>query len=120
MSRRVRHGLNHGLHAIDVTPDSLTDCAQARWARGGEDGFAARVATKAAELRASRAYVLDGLSVEEYAETKLREEDYKKSLDLGAWGPRFKRTAAPGAFGKAWVASFWMGGRPPPPAARYE
>ena len=94
--------------------------AVARWARGGEDGFAARVATKAAELRASRAYVPDGLSVEEYAETKLREEDYKKSLDLGAWGPRFKRTAAPGAFGKAWVASFWMGGRPPPPPARYE
>ena len=94
--------------------------ALARWARGGEDGFAARVATKAAELRASRAYVPDGLSVEDYAETKLREEDYKKSLDLGAWGPRFKRTAAPGAFGKAWVASFWMGGRPPPPPARYE
>ena len=94
--------------------------AVARWARGGEDGFAARVATKAAELRASRAYVPDGLSVEDYAETKLREEDYKKSLDLGAWGPRFKRTAAPGAFGKAWVASFWMGGRPPPPPARYE
>ena len=94
--------------------------ALARWARGGEDGFAARVATRAAELRASRAYVPDGLSVEEYAETKLREEDYKKSLDLGAWGPRFKRTAAPGAFGKAWVASFWMGGRPQPPPARYE
>ena len=94
--------------------------ALARWARGGEDGFAARVATKAAELRASRAYVPDGLSVEEYAETKLREEDYKKSLDLGAWGPRFKRTAAPGAFGKAWVASFWMGGKPPPPPVRYE
>ena len=94
--------------------------AVARWARGGEDGFAARVATKAAELRASRAYVPDGLSVEEYAETKLREEDYKKSLDLGAWGPRFKRTAAPGAFGKAWVASFWMGGKPPPPPVRYE
>ena len=94
--------------------------AVARWARGGEDGFAARVAAKAAELRASRAYVPDGLSVEEYAETKLREEDYKQSLDLGAWGPRFKRTAAPGAFGKAWVASFWMGGRPPPPPARYE
>ena len=93
--------------------------ALARWARGGEDGFAARVATKAAELRASRAYVPDGLSVEEYAETKLREEDYKKSLDLGAWGPRFKRTAAPGAFGKAWVASFWMGGKPPPPPVRY-
>ena len=93
--------------------------AVARWARGGEDGFAARVATKAAELRASRAYVPDGLSVEEYAETKLREEDYKKSLDLGAWGPRFKRTAAPGAFGKAWVASFWMGGKPPPPPVRY-
>ena len=90
--------------------------ALARWARGGEDGFAARVATRAAELRATRAYVPDGLSVEEYAETKLREEDYKKSLDLGAWGPRFKRTAAPGAFGKAWVASFWMGGRPPPSA----
>ena len=89
-------------------------------ARGGEDGFAARVATRAAELRASRAYVPDGLSVEEYAETKLREEDYKKSLDLGAWGPRFKRTAAPGAFGKAWVASFWMGGKPPPPPVRYE
>jgi hypothetical protein len=94
--------------------------AVARWARGGEDGFAARVATKAAELRASRAYVPDGLSVEEYAETKLREEDYKKSLDLGAWGPRFKRTAAPGAFGKAWVASFWMGGKPPPPPVRYD
>ena len=93
--------------------------ALTRWARGGEDGFAARVATRAAELRATRAYVPDGLSVEEYAETKLREEDYKKSLDLGAWGPRFKRTAAPGAFGKAWVASFWMGGKPPPPPVRY-
>ena len=60
--------------AFSLTPDSLIDCAQARWARGGEDGFAARVATKAAELRASRAYVPDGLSVEEYAETKLREK----------------------------------------------
>ena len=26
--------------------------------------------------------------------------------------------AAPGAFGKAWVASFWMGGKPPPPPVR--
>ena len=68
-------------------------------------------------------YLLSGmgygdLRIQEFG--KLCEEDYKKALDLGAWGPRFKRTAAPGAFGKAWVASFWMGGRPPPPAARYE
>ena len=68
--------------------------AVARWARGGEDGFAARVATRAAELRATRAYVPDGLSVEEYAETKLREGD--RSADLGA-GPA-SADGAPGAF----------------------
>ena len=92
-----------------------------RWGRGGAasaGGFDARVAKRAAELRARRAYVPDGLSVEEFAAVKLREEDYQKSLDLGAWGPRFKRVAAPGAFGKAWVASFWMGGRPPRPPSR--
>ena len=87
--------------------------AVARWARTGEGGFAARVTARAAELRASRAYVPDGLSVEAYAQTKLREEDDKKALDLGAWGPRSGRVAAPGAFDKAWLASFWMGGKPP-------
>ena len=64
-------------------------------------------------MRASRAYVPDGLSVAAYAQTKLREEDDKKALDLGAWGPRSGRVAALGAFDKAWLASFWMGGRPP-------
>ena len=56
---------------------------------------------------------IDGISVEDYARVKLKEEDYQKSLDLGAWGPRFKKTAAPGAFDKAWLASFWFGAQSP-------
>ncbi len=50
----------------------------------------------------------------------LREEDYKKSLDLGAWGPCFNRTAAPGAFGKSLVASLLICRYPPPPPVRYD
>ena len=77
--------------------------------------FESRVAERAAKLRASRAYVPDGLSVEEFARVRLKEEDYQKSLDLGAWGPRFKRTAAPGLFDKAWLQGVWYGRSQRPP-----
>ena len=77
--------------------------------------FESRVAERAAKLRASRAYVPDGLSVEDFARVRLKEEDYQKSLDLGAWGPRFKRTAAPGLFDKAWLQGVWYGRSQRPP-----
>ena len=82
-------------------------------ARAG--AYCAAPGRRAAKLRASRAYVPDGLSVEEFARVRLKEEDYQKSLDLGAWGPRFKRTAAPGLFDKAWLQGVWYGRSQRPP-----
>ena len=74
------------------------------------DGFAARVATKAAELRASRAYVPDGCSVEGTRKQTPRR-DAEVPPDLGAWGPRFQADGGAGAFRKARVASLRDGGQ---------
>ena len=75
--------------------------ALARWARGGEDGFAARVATKAAELRASRATcpTASPSDLRRSAQKQNSRGNRNLAWIWGAWGPRFKRTAAPGAFG---------------------
>lgn len=40
-------------------------------------------------------YVPSGLSEEEYTKIKKKEEEKLKSMNFGAWGPRFKRTDTP-------------------------
>jgi hypothetical protein len=41
-------------------------------------------------------YVPSGLSEEEYQKIKKKEEEQLKSMNFGAWGPRFKRGDTPG------------------------
>ncbi|CAB9528446.1 expressed unknown protein [Seminavis robusta] len=41
-------------------------------------------------------YVPSGMSPEQYAQIKKTEAAKAASMDFGAWGPRFKQTAAPG------------------------
>jgi hypothetical protein len=40
-------------------------------------------------------YVPSGLSIEEYSRLKMKEEENRKKMNFGAWGPRFKRSDAP-------------------------
>lgn len=46
-------------------------------------------------FRGKRPYVPSELSAEEYQKIKKKEADEQKSMNFGAWGPRFKRTDTP-------------------------
>ena len=55
-------------------------------------------------FRLGMGYVPDGLTAEEYEKIKAKEKAEKEKKTFGAWGPRFRRTAAPtGAFFQVFV-----------------
>ena len=40
-------------------------------------------------------YAPDGLTLEQYQKIKLEEEDARRKMNFGAWGPRFRQSARP-------------------------